>query len=54
MPKQPDEDDYTPEQTAQRRDDVLKRMLATPPQPRPKLEAIRAFVAAGLHLMGDG
>ena len=36
MPKQPDDEDYTPEQAAQRRDDVLRRMLATPPQPRPK------------------
>jgi hypothetical protein len=26
----------SPDETAQRRDEVIKRMLATPPQPRPK------------------
>jgi hypothetical protein len=29
-----DTDQLTPEEAARRRDDVIKRMLATPPQPR--------------------
>lgn len=32
MQLQPD-DDLTPEEAARRRDEVIKRMLATPPQP---------------------
>ena len=36
MPDEPDEDEYTPEEAARRRDDVVKRMLSTPPQPKPK------------------
>ena len=30
------EDQFTNVETARRRDEVIKRMLATPPQPRPK------------------
>ena len=33
MPSIPDE--LTDEEAARRRDEVVKRMLATPPQPRP-------------------
>lgn len=32
-----DTEQLTPEETARRRDEVAKRMLATPPQPRPTL-----------------
>lgn len=36
-PKQADEkDEYTEEETARRRDAVVKRMLKTPPKPRKK------------------
>lgn len=31
---QPEDDTYTDEEAARRRDEVVKRMLATPPQPR--------------------
>ena len=31
-----DDEEYTPEEAAKRRDEVVKRMLATPPQPKPK------------------
>lgn len=31
-----DEDEYSPEEAARRRDEVIRRMLATPPQPKPK------------------
>jgi len=31
-----DQDEYSPEEAARRRDEVVKRMLATPPQPKPK------------------
>ena len=34
MPNEPD-DEYTPEEAAHRRDEVVKRMLSTPPQPKP-------------------
>lgn len=30
------EQEYTPEEAAQRRDDIVRRMIATPPQPKPK------------------
>lgn len=30
-----DTEQLTPEEAARRRDEVVKRMLATPPQPRP-------------------
>lgn len=36
MPEHTKDDQFTPEETAGRRDEVVKRMLATPPQPRPK------------------
>jgi hypothetical protein len=32
----PESDELTPEEAARRRDEVVKRMLATPPQPRPQ------------------
>ncbi len=39
MAKTPkDQDEYSDEETTQRRDAVLKRMLNTPPKPRPKRE----------------
>ena len=31
-----DTEQLTPEEASRRRDEVVKRMLATPPQPRPK------------------
>ena len=36
MSKQPEDDQYSSEETAQRRDEIVRRMLATPPQPKPK------------------
>jgi hypothetical protein len=36
MPKMTPEPDYSEHEAAERRDEVIKRMLATPPQPRPK------------------
>jgi hypothetical protein len=32
--KSPDDDSLTDEEIARRRDEIVKRMLATPPQPR--------------------
>jgi hypothetical protein len=34
MKKTPDPERYSDEETAKRRDDVIRRMLNTPPQPR--------------------
>ena len=40
MEKSPETPDYGDEEAARRRDEVVKRMLATPPQPRaPKLKS---------------
>jgi hypothetical protein len=36
MGKEPDDDRYSEEETARRADQVIKRMLNTPPKPRPK------------------
>ena len=36
MSAEPNNEDYSPEEAARRRDEVLKRMLNTPPQPRAK------------------
>jgi hypothetical protein len=30
------DDQLTPEEAAKRRDDIVRRMIATPPQPKPK------------------
>ena len=35
-----DQDEYTEEETAQRRDAVLKRMLETPPKPHNKVDKV--------------
>jgi hypothetical protein len=35
----PEENEFTPEQTAQRRDTLLLQLLKTPPQSREKLKA---------------
>lgn len=40
MSKQPN-DEYTPEEAARRRDEVIRRMANTPPQPRAKTPAHR-------------
>lgn len=40
MTKQPN-DDYTPEEAARRRDEVIRRMSNTPPQPRTRFPARR-------------
>lgn len=29
------DDAFSPEETARRRDDIIRRMIATPPQPKP-------------------
>lgn len=36
MSEDADDDEYDGTEAARRRDEVVKRMLATPPQPRPK------------------
>jgi hypothetical protein len=39
MSNEPRDEEYSPDEAALRRDEVVKRMLATPPQPKPKKPA---------------
>ena len=41
--------DKSPDPTAQRRDEVLKRMLNTPPQPRVSPKKKKASLASGAN-----
>jgi hypothetical protein len=38
MSRKPSDDTYTERETAQRRDAVIKRMLATPPKPHSEMK----------------
>ena len=37
MPEETENEELSEEEVARRRDEVVKRMLATPPQPKPKM-----------------
>jgi hypothetical protein len=46
------DDQLTPEETARRRDEVLRRMLNTPPHPHPGLKVVKRGLRLGQRLFG--
>lgn len=54
MSKQASNDDYSDEEAARRRDEVIKRMLNTPPQPRRAGAGDRGALPDHFYVVLDG